>query len=135
MVRAIRVLVERPARTRRKIKSVRQSQELALNACPRDHGAIVGAQRGRRRNQLEARAGGKARQTAPNGVVCGHTASHHKRGGITHLLAKDAQTSAATVLDHIDDGGLKRGAQIIHVGVAQGRYAFSRQPHRSLETR
>jgi hypothetical protein len=110
VMRRIGFRIERPARPRREGHIIGQANREALDPCPSDHCAIIGAKRRWRHHQVQTRLGTKPCQRAPNPAVGTSTSrNHHSLRRQTNPLAKQFEAHTAAIGDRIDYGCLKRG--------------------------
>src|SRR5437660_173300 len=77
----------------------------------------------------------EAAERAANASVRRNAAGSDERIRMAIGFAEDTQRSTRAVDDHVDDGCLKRGAQVRDIGARQRRDAFGFEPHRRLQSR
>ena len=131
-----RDLVERPARARREIQRSVKPERQPFGAGPGDHGAVVGAQLGRRHHQrgadFERRRGAGTLRIAWLAATPPAATSARRRAELARNML---QAGAQPVEHHVDHRLLERGAQIGDVLIAQRRDLLGFEAQRGLQAR
>ena len=117
-------LGERPAGMRYGVERVSEPEREPLSACPRDHGAVIGAQRRRRRHQSGAGFECDLMEDLADSLVCGNSAGSYQRRRPAIATGERLEATAHPIGDDFDNALLKRGAEVADVLVGQGRDLF-----------
>ena len=80
------ILIEQPSRARGGVHRIRQANRQPFGARPRNHRTVVGAQRRRRDNQRDLRAGSDILQRGSDRPVGGDAAGGNQRAGRAELF-------------------------------------------------
>jgi hypothetical protein len=130
-----RHVLQRPARARRNLERVGQSEREPLGAGPGDHGAVVGAQRRRWHHELDAGLERDAVEDFADRLVGGDAAGGDQRRRRPEAAAKDLHAGTQPVVDDLHHRLLERGAEIGHILVAERRNPLGFEPQRGLQSR
>ncbi len=134
VMRGLGIGVEGPARPCRESHVVDEAEHEPLDPRPGDHGAIIGAKTCRRQDEPQPGLAAKPHQHPANGAIGGNPARHHHGVGMANRFPEQTQAGAAAVDDRIDHRGLKRRADIRHIGRVQRSQALHFQPDSGFET-
>src|SRR5262249_49906394 len=126
-------LIERPARPRRYVKRIGETERQPLAAGPGDHRPIVRAQFGRWYDQRRADLEGETVEDLSERLVCRYTACGNEGARRSKARTEKHQTGTQPIEHNIDNRLLKAGTKIGDILVAERRDFFRFQPQRGLE--
>ena len=131
---ALGLRVERPPWARGRVQSVSQSEAQPLDSRPGDHRAVIGAKLLRRGDHRQAYFAAQALERVPKRRIRGDAArGHHSPWRHSEALAEEFEPHAHAILDHVNDRGLKRGAEVVDVAGTQRGHRLGGLTDRSLQ--
>ena len=132
-MRSLGISVEGPARSCGKGHIVDKAEREPFDSRPGDHGAIIGSKTRRRQDEPQPGLAAKPHQRPAYGAIGGNPARDDHSVGMARGFTEKTQARPAAVDDRIDHRGLKRSADIGHVGRGQRSGAFDFKPDRGFQ--
>ncbi len=125
--------IQWPAGPGHRIKIINQPAFEPFDPGPGDHGAVIGAERGRRDHQPQAGFCCRALQGMADRAIGADAAGNDQRAGLAEVFPEMADADAGAVNHAIHDGCLERGAEISHILIIQRLDGFGGEPHGGFE--